>query len=139
MFSKKNPKVHNARRFRRLYADYLIKYQLAGSTSEPVVSNIKDLSAGGVKFWTDQFLAEGALLKVEFLVPPLGFDVQALARVARVRQAKKNSVFYVALRFIEIPEGVKKGIDNFIEHLATLPGTERLVDHTSFIQRQIMV
>ncbi len=128
MFSKKNLKIHNTRRFKRIHADYLIKYQAAGSKGEPVVANIKDLSAGGVKFWTNQFLAEGALLKIGFLVPPLGFEVEALARVARVRPAKKDSVFYVALRFIEIPEGVKNGINDFIERLAALPGTERLVD-----------
>lgn len=129
MFSKKNEyRAQNSRRFKRLRADYLIKYQVAGSEGEPLVSNIKDLGAGGAKFWTDQLILEGTLVKVSFLVPPLDLNVQALGRVVRVRQAKETGVFYIAVRFIEIPDEAKNAINSFVEYLAEQPDARRLVE-----------
>jgi c-di-GMP-binding flagellar brake protein YcgR len=127
MFSKKQYKAQNSRRFKRMRADYLVKYQVPG-TNESFLSNIKDLSAGGVKFWTDQPLIEGSLLKTSFLVPPLELTVEALARVVRVRQSHENTIYYVAVRFIEIPDESKKAIDEFIEYLAAKPDARGVVE-----------
>ena len=130
IFSKKQYKAQNSRRFKRMRADYLVKYQVAGTEGrDPIVSNIKDLSAGGVKFWADQFIPEGTLVKVGFLVPPLDLNVEALGRVVRVRQAKESGVFYSAIRFIEIPDAAKNAINEFIEYLATQSDARRLVEH----------
>lgn len=134
MFSKKY-KAQNSRRFKRMRADYLMKYQISGTAGEPQLSNIKDLSAGGVKFWTDQFIPEGTLTKVSFLVPPLDLNVEALGRTVRVRQAKESGIFYVAVRFIEVPDEAKRAINDFVEYLAEQPGARNLVEHTPLVKR----
>lgn len=135
MFTKKEYQTQNGRRFKRMRADYLVKYQLVGMTGEPLVSNIKDLSAGGIKFWTDQFLPEETLLKVSFLVPPLGLIVEALGRVIRIRRAKEESIYYIAIRFIEMPDESKKAVDDFIEYLAQQPGAKKLIKETPLVKR----
>jgi c-di-GMP-binding flagellar brake protein YcgR len=135
MFTKKEYKAQNSRRFKRMRADYLVKYQMAGTVGEPFVSNIKDLSAGGVKFWTDQFIPEGTLAKVSFLVPPLDLNVEALGRVVRVRQAKESGIFYLAIRFIEVPDEAKRAINDFIEYLAAQSDARGLVEHAPLVKR----
>ncbi len=127
MFSKKTYKAQNSRRFKRFRADYLVKFQVSGTEGEPYVSNLKDLSAGGAKFWTEQFLVEGTLVKLNFLVPPLDREVQALARVVRVRQAAEQSIYYAAVRFLEMPEDAKNAINEFVENLSQIPDAKRFV------------
>jgi c-di-GMP-binding flagellar brake protein YcgR len=137
MFSRKQYKAQNSRRFKRMRADYLLKYQVAGVEGEPHVSNIKDLGAGGTKFWTDQFMAEGTLVKVSFLVPPLELNVEALGRVVRVRQARESGVFYIAVRFIEIPDSSKAAINEFIEYIASQPDARGVVEDAPVVKRAL--
>ncbi len=139
MFQKKQISAQNSRRFKRLRADYLIKFQVPGTTGEPFVSNIKDLSGGGVKFWTEQYITEGTLLKVSFLVPALDMKVDTLARVVRTRTAFGAPVFYVAVRFIEIPETAKNAIDEFVEYLSELPQAKKSVFSSPMVKRKVLV
>src|SRR5688572_6274222 len=101
---KKNYKMQNSRHYKRLKADYLIKYQVAGVQQEPFIANIKDISAGGVRFWSDHYLAEGVLLKIAVWVPPIDRTIEGLARIIRVRQAKGRLVYYLGARFLEISQ-----------------------------------
>lgn len=136
MFKKNEISSQNSRRFKRFRADYLIKFQVPGTSGEPFLSNLKDLSAGGVKFWTEQYIAEGTLVKVSFLVPPLDMKVDTLARVVRVRTAGgQDPVFYVATRFIEISEDAKKAIDEFVDYLLGLPRAGKLVSNAVGVKR----
>ncbi len=136
MFKKNQIKAQNSRRFKRLRADYLIKFQVPGTSGEPSLSNMKDLSAGGVKFWTDQYVAEGTLVKVSFLVPPLDMKVDTLARVVRVRTGGGlDPIYYVATRFIEISQDAKAAIDEFVEHLSMLPQARKMISNSPVVKR----
>lgn len=140
MFKKNQIKAQNSRRFKRLRADYLIKFQVPGTPGEPFLSNMKDLSAGGVKFWTGNYIAEGTLIKVSFLVPPLDMKVDTLARVVRVRSAGDlEPLYYAAARFIEISEDAKNAIDQFVEHLSTIPQARKMISSSPVVKRAAAV
>ena len=91
MFEKKY-NAENSRQFKRLTADYLVKYKPAGSgaESEDFVSNLKDISAGGIRFWTEYFFEEETLLEVSICIPPIDRVLHALARVIRIRKPQKG-------------------------------------------------
>lgn len=136
MFEKQS-KTSNVRQHKRLLADYLIKYRLAGSESQEfLVSNIKDISATGLRFWTEEPLLEGSLLMVEVLPPPLGRVIRALARVVRARLAEKSLVYYNAVRFVEISEEDQNALNYFIERIASEPGARALVPDDSAIRHR---
>ena len=137
MFEKKSYKMENSRKFKRLKASYLIKYQIAGSTQEPFLANIKDLSAGGIRFWSDHFLQEGALLKFSLWVPPIERTLEGLIRIVRVRQAKGRMVYYMATRFLEIAAADQAALNNFIEKLAANPDTQDLIENESIVKRSV--
>ena len=131
-------KSTGTRQYKRLLADYLIKYRMAGGENrEFQVSNIKDISAGGVRFWTEDPLPEGALLLVEVLPPPLGRVLRALARVVRVRQGGKGDVYYNALRFVEISEDDQNALNYFIERVAAERGGRALVPDPDVVERRV--
>ncbi len=127
----------NSRRYKRLKADYLIKFQLPGRDGEPMVSNIKDISAGGVKFWTDQVLPEDGLIQLSVLLPPLDRELKALGRIVRVRPAKDLPLEYVAVNFLELNLDAQAALNDFIEYTATLPVAKDLIDLHQFVRRTV--
>ena len=103
---------------------------------EPVLSNLKDISAGGVRFWSQKFMPEGTLLKVSTVVPPIDLKIEALARVIRTRRAKNNFLYYIAAVFLEIPKADQDKLDRFIEELSRGRRSSFVVDHASRVRRQ---
>ena len=120
----------NTRKFKRVQAHSLVKFQTAEQwgTVEPFLSNIKDLSAGGLSFWSEVFFPEGTLLRVSAWIPALEKPVDALARVLRVRAAKSAGSYYLSVRFIEADQDIRNALNSFIEDLAANPKTRRFSD-----------
>ncbi len=113
-------KVFNSRQHKRLRVNYLLKYTILKTGEGPFVSNVKDLSAGGVRFWTDQPLAEGSFLQLNILIPPMGRVLETLARVQRVRFVSKTGVYYIGTGFAELRSEDRNALDQFIEELLEL-------------------
>ncbi len=128
----------NSRRHKRLQAHSLVKFQTAESygQAEPLISNVKDISAGGMRFWSEKYFAEGTLLRVSVWMPALERPFDALARVVRVRPAFQSGVYYLGLRFIEINREMQSSLNDFIEALASNRKTRRYIDDFKVVTRQ---
>lgn len=123
-------KTENTRKFKRAQAHSLVKFQAAekwGGT-EPLISNVKDISAGGLRFWSETFFPEGALLRLSAWMPMLDKPLDALARVLRVRQGRTDGMYYLSVRFIEVDQAAQSAVNDFIEKLAANPKTRRFID-----------
>lgn len=125
----------NTRRYKRLKADYLLKYQLCGLEVGPELANIKDISAGGVKFWAARPMPEGSLVQLSVLLPPLDEELKAVGRIVRVRSAKNIPGEYVAVNFLELNLDAQKALNDFIEYTATTPAARDLIDHYQLVKR----
>ena len=132
---KKTYKAVNARKFKRIHTDYLLKFQLLNSKEPPIISNIKDLSAGGLRFWTDRMVPQDALVRVSVFVPPLDRTIEALGSVQRVRRAIKAPVYYVSVGFVELNQEDQEAINQFVEGVALQPGANQSVHHPEIVNR----
>lgn len=115
----KKYRIFNARKFKRLKVNYLIKYQDVNSLGAPLVSNIKDLSAGGVRFYSNQETAQGTYLRLSILIPPMEMTFQALGRVMRVHRAPKLPIYYISVAFLELKSEEQDVLNRFIEDMFT--------------------
>ena len=112
-----------------------MKYEMLGAEllgQEPSVSNVKDISATGLKFWSGQFLEEGTALRVSVCLPPLERNITALAKVVRIRQAK-TGVYYIAVRFVDIEDQDRADLAEFIDSLSK---RKALVPNASIVNRR---
>ena len=132
----KKTKIQNTRKHKRLQAYYLVKYLVKGGGDEPRITNVKDISAGGLKFLAKEFLPEEASLTVNVLIPPLKTPLEAKAKVLRVRKEKKGVTYSVAVRFTEISEHLKSSLNQFIETLAEDKQARLLIDHADVVVRK---
>lgn len=130
----KRLKAWNSRRFKRIRASYLVKYQVRG-TQEPRITNVRDISAGGLRFWTEDRIPDSSVLNVSVYLPPLDRFVEAVAQVLRVRRAKEGMVYYVAVRFLDLRSEDREGINRFAEALSRDEGARFLIDHARVVVR----
>ena len=116
--TKKTYKTENTRKHIRMNAGYLIKYHLASEPEESAAANLKDFSAGGLKFWTEKPFNEGDLLEVSLWLPPLQRVVDVVCKVVRVRRAYHSDVYYVGAKYHHVTSEDQKRINDFIESIS---------------------
>jgi c-di-GMP-binding flagellar brake protein YcgR len=133
---KNTYQIANARRYKRLKADYLVKYKVYDYPGAPSVSNIKDISAGGLRFWSRENLPLGALLQMSVLLPPVDREIKTIAKVVRVRPAQHGFFNYAAVSFIELSGRDQEAIDDFVEYIAKTEAARDLIDHFEVILRK---
>jgi len=133
---RKKYKAENARRFKRLKADYLIKYQPSHAEGDPSISNIKDISANGLRFLTENFFPEGTALVVSVHIPPIDRTLTTTARVVRVRSAGSEGLYYMSVRYVDLFAEDQALLDDFIERLAKDRQASFMVDHAQNVKRQ---
>jgi c-di-GMP-binding flagellar brake protein YcgR len=117
--------------------DYLVKYKIPGMLGEPYVSNLSDLSEGGLRFWSDKGLPEGSLLQTSVLLAPADREIRALGRVVRVRPARGGHFDYVAVSFLELSQDDQSAIRDFVEYISHTESARELLDQPGVIQRKI--
>ena len=133
---RKKIKIHDGRRYKRIRAAYLVKYQIEGKGEQPRITNARDIGAGGLRFWTEEKLPEASVLKVSIFLPPLGRSVEAVAQVLRVRRAKKGIVYYVAVSFLDLKKEDRQAINTFAETLSKDKDARVMIDRAEVIVRK---
>lgn len=128
-------KVANARRYKRFRADFLVKYQINGK-GEVRITNVRDIGAGGIRFWADEQVPESSLVDINVYLPPLERSVEATAKVLRTRKVKKGFLYYVAVQFLDLSGQDREAIDEFAETLSEDKGASFLIDHADIVVRK---
>ena len=127
-------RMKNSRRFKRIRAAYLMKYQIG--SQEPRVTNVQDISAGGLRFWTTDPIPESSVLNIHIYLPPLNRTVEAVAQVLRVRKAKDSPLYYVGTCFLDLKKQDREAINQFAEALAGDKETQFAIDHAEVVVRK---
>lgn len=132
--SKKKVRIRDQRRYKRMRADFLVKYQLQGE-EETRVTNIRDISAGGFRFWLDREIPQSSVLNANIYIPPLERFVEALAQTLRVRRTREGLPYYAAVSFLDIKKEDREAIDEFAECLSKDKTASSLIDHADMVVR----
>jgi len=125
----------NARSHKRLRAAFLVKYETGRLGESPRITNIRDLSAGGLRFFTRELLEESSRIKLQVLVPSLERSLTAQAKILRVRRANRNFVYSVAVQFADLKPGDREDLAKFIETLDQNPETRICIDQANVVLR----
>jgi len=128
-------KARNTRRFKRIRAAYLVKYQVNGK-GEPRITNARDISAGGLRFWTEEKIPHSSVLKISVYFPPLERSVEGTAQVLRMRRSKEGYVYYVAVSFLELNQKDREDISQFAEEISKGKDARFLIDHADVVVRK---
>jgi hypothetical protein len=95
------------RKYERLPVHHLLKYKIIGEeATEGVLSFVRNISAGGVLFHSDEALPTDKVIEVEVLInfPMRPQPIKVLAKVLRSRPLHKIGGYDVAIEFLDLSD-----------------------------------
>lgn len=133
--------IENSRRYKRFKADYLLKCHSASEPENEYIYNVTDISASGLRFWSDKFFGEGSLIQLSFVMPPLNRSFEILARAVRVkryqdRDPQSPPIYYIAVGFLDISAKDQIQINDFIERIAQDKNARKFINSQMKVKRQ---
>ena len=100
-----------------------VEYKKLRESPERLKGTIaKDLSAGGVRFITDEFMALTARLVLDIALPIPQRPVSAVAKIAWIRKLPAGDKYEVGNQFLEISKDDKNRLSGYLDGL-TNPAT----------------
>lgn len=129
----------NSRQHKRIGTNFLIKYQIPEGTAgdSGQLTNLMDLSRGGLSFLTSEYLEKDAQINVSILIPTLDHPVQAEAKVIRTfKMHAKRRGLAVAVQFTRIAEEDQKALDKFLNKSTRGKKSPLFVDLPNWVIRR---
>ncbi|NQT90327.1 MAG: PilZ domain-containing protein [Candidatus Omnitrophica bacterium] len=107
--------VKERRRFPRVGARVPLQFKDIQRTIETYSGTLtKDISTGGVRFTSNEFLSIFTRLLVEASVPSFSRPIKAISKVAWIRKIPRSSQYDVGVQFMDMTEEDKKQLGSFI-------------------------
>ncbi len=115
-----NSSIEEKRRYPRVESNLPLQYKnikkLSGVSMGSLASNI---SAGGIRFKTNEFISLACRLVVEINLPTIPKPIKAISKVAWIRKLPVGEQYELGNQFLEIAKEDKDHITNFTNKLST--------------------
>lgn len=101
---------------RRRYPRLTLPIMYRTAMGEDSSHTTHDFSLGGVRIYSNRFLAEGKKIEIELCLPE-GDAIKALCRVvwSQVLPPGSDAMFEVALEFMDLPPDAADQLEQFLE------------------------
>ncbi len=108
----------DTRKHKRKKSAFLLKYHESG-THPPKVTNLQNISAGGLAFLTNDQIQIGSEVQLSILIPSFEKPVEVEGQVVRVDNSPTKGMKYlVAVQYTKIIGDNKKAMEEFDKILA---------------------
>lgn len=115
--STQQPQGAERRQFARIKKNYIIRFIDKNSPSQNYeVSQIENISKGGLCFSARAPFKEGATLAIEVHTPFLSESVLVDGEVLHVREKIKGMVYEIRVRFVDVPSAVLAVLDKIEQY-----------------------
>lgn len=131
VLGRKYDKAKDTRKFLRFRAGYLLKYARFPRLENEVdrrLTNIINISEGGLMFAAYESLPVSSTLKVWFQFPGKQNPVETFAKVVSQAKVRLRAVYRVSLRFLDLNETDRELLRTFILQAAQDSDTRRYID-----------
>ena len=107
------------RKFKRVTTHIPVKYRKLGDTDTIMRSSTvsRNLSEGGVRFFTSEFMSRACRLVLELDVPMLTKPVKAISKVAWIKKSSMGEDFEIGNQFLEISRKDKEIVSEYLKGL----------------------
>ena len=109
--------VVEKRRFQRIDSNLSLRYKNIKTATVPMGSLTKDISEGGVRFKTNEFISLACRLVVEITLPTMQRPIKAISKVAWIRKLSSGEQYELGNQFLEISKEDKSLITDYVSRL----------------------
>lgn len=97
-----------------------VEYKKLRGTPEALKGSLaKDLSVGGVRFITDEFMAFTARLVLDIMLPLPERPVSAVSKIAWIKKLPIGDKYEIGNQFLEMSKDDKNRLSNYLERITT--------------------
>ncbi|NQT95392.1 MAG: PilZ domain-containing protein [Candidatus Omnitrophica bacterium] len=109
------PYVKERRRFPRVNARLPLQFKDIQRPIEAYTGTLtKDVSEGGARFISSDFLSIFTRVLLEMSVPSFSRPIKAISKVAWIQKIPRSNQYNVGIRFMDMTEEDKKHLASFI-------------------------
>jgi c-di-GMP-binding flagellar brake protein YcgR len=109
--------VDERRRYPRAETNLPISYKNLRSVGEaPVSSSTRDISEGGARFKTNEFISLACRLVLEISIPTSPKPVKAISKVAWIKKLPTGDNYEIGNHFLEITKEDKSRIMDYMNN-----------------------
>jgi hypothetical protein len=95
------------RKYFRIYRNFILSYSEKGqSASDHHVSQVNNVSRGGLNFSSTQPLVQGSVILVDLKTPFIGDSIRLEGVVLECKEKIPDMIYEIRLQFQEVPEHV---------------------------------
>lgn len=105
------------RRFQRIDSNLPLRYKNLKAATVPMGSLTKDISEGGIRFKTNEFISLACRLVVEVTLPTVSRPIKAISKVAWIRKLSSGEQYELGNQFLEISKEDRALITDYVSRL----------------------
>jgi hypothetical protein len=79
----------------------------------------KDISQGGIRFFTQEFIAKDSLLKIRLVLKKIHFSFETYVRVVWVQKEAHSGRYEIGVEFTNIPMDAAKLLVAYLANIVT--------------------
>lgn len=106
------------RRFQRISSNLPVRYRNLRTATVPMGSLTKDISEGGIRFKTNEFISLACRLVIEVTLPTVPKPIKAISKVAWIRKVSSGDQYELGNQFLEISKEDRAMITDYVNRLA---------------------
>jgi c-di-GMP-binding flagellar brake protein YcgR len=110
--------VTERRRAQRIDSNLPVRYRNLRTATVPMGSLTKDISEGGIRFKTNEFISLACRLVVEISLPTVQRPIKAISKVAWIKKMSSNDQYELGNQFLEISKEDKGVIADYVNRLS---------------------
>ena len=117
MMETQTGNVVEKRRFQRMDSNLPLRYKNIKTATVPMGSLTRDISEGGIRFKTNEFISLACRLVVEVSLPTMQRPIRAISKVAWIRKLSSGEQYELGNQFLEISKEDRGHITNYVNRL----------------------
>ena len=107
------------RRSQRMDSNLPLKYRNLKMATVPLGSLTKDISEGGIRFKTNEFISLACRLVLEINLPTTQRPIKAISKVAWIKKMSSGDQYELGNQFLEISKEDKAMVADYVNRLAS--------------------
>jgi len=116
---KEFTRLEDKRKYPRFHMSIPVEYKMLKSSPENRKGSVvSDISAGGVKFICDEFLALTARMVLDIALPIPDRPISAVSKVAWIRKLPNGDRYEIGNQFLEMSKDDKERLANCLNRMA---------------------
>lgn len=107
------------RRSQRIDSNLPVRYRNLRMATIPMGSLTKDISEGGIRFKTNEFISLACRLVVEITLPTIQRPIKAISKVAWIRKTSSGDEYELGNQFLEISKEDRALITDYVNRISS--------------------